>query len=67
MLGGLLGKILPTAINVGKGLLTGLGGPLLATAANVLTSSMNPTPASVNKEIPETPGYVSKQAPTTIA
>lgn len=52
MLGGFLTKMLPTALNIGKGLLTGLGGPLLATAANVMTSSLNPTPGNVNKEVP---------------
>lgn len=66
MLGGFLSKILPTALNVGKGLISSFGGPVLGTIANVIGDALNPTPANVNKEIPNTAGYVNKEIPTTV-
>lgn len=67
MFGGLLNSFLPVAKSIGKGLLESFAPGILGTVANVITSNINPTPATVNKEVPYTEGNVMKEAPITAA
>ena len=67
MFGGLLKAILPVAKTVGKGLLETFAPGVLGTIGNVISSSINPTPANVNKDVPYTEGTVMKEPPVTMA